>query len=439
MPGEQESQQRKLARRKMQEAKQLFEGRHPERGVEAMREVLELDPELIEARRWLAEYYRRTGQDRLALSQYEEMLRLEPDNAELWDELRSIDPATADRLQRLQHVAPDPFVAQRAQVDMSDLEDFEDEDEEFGDEDEVGPAPFRGATAVDDVVLGDEEETIEAAGPTHEVLPWEHEQEVEYREALDNIPAFADVLDGLMLFWQDPQGWSHLVGEARAGSDAGWPQIDSLAPLAAGSLKVPPPSILVFPGRMRLPLALPLQNPTLVVGESYRMALTDQETLFLLGFGLHGFRSENAECFWAAEHVIGREAAVGDLRRRVTESAGDFTVGWEQSLPRAEIGRLAKIAHAWEQRAVLSADRAGLLACRAPDAACRTIAAMTCKAGDEGTASADDLLAQFEDTPPGELAAIGLAHDPWTDPQYAAYRIQMLRWWATTDGYKQLG
>ena len=39
---------------------------------------------------------------------------------------------------------------------------------------------------------------------------------------------------------------------------------------------------------------------------------------------------------------------------------------------------------------------------------------------------------------PNELAAIPITHDPWTDPRYAAYRIQMLRWWATTDEYNKL-
>ena len=45
---------------------------------------------------------------------------------------------------------------------------------------------------------------------------------------------------------------------------------------------------------------------------------------------------------------------------------------------------------------------------------------------------------RFKDVPAGQLAAIGLSHSPWTDRQYAAYRIQMLRWWATTDDYKRL-
>ncbi|MEA3399998.1 MAG: hypothetical protein U9R79_02020 [Armatimonadota bacterium] len=437
MAEEQESPQRKAARMKMREARQLFEGRHPERGVEAMREVLELDPEFIEPRRWLARYYLQADEKHRAIAQYEEMLRVEPDNEELWEELREIDPATAQRLERLQHIAPDPFVAQRADADLSDLDDFEDEDEE---EEEAVGAPFQAsASGGDEILAGDEEEEeyIEAAEGT-EPLPWDHEQDAEYRDQLNNIPAFVDVLDGFTLFWQDPLGWSHLVGQCSAPEDARWRELENMLPTAAGSLHVVPPSVLVLYQHTRMPLALPMKNATVVMGEPYRMAFTGQELLFALGLALHGLLNENAEYWWAAEHIIDRDVEDCDIRRMVVEGAADFTVGWDEGLPREEIVRLMRLAHAWEMRAVLSADRAGLLASGDVNCACRTIAAMVSPPGEAGMVSVDEFLSQFKGTPAGELAAIGVKQDPWTDPRYAAYRIQMLQWWATTDEYKDL-
>ncbi|MGC9320205.1 MAG: hypothetical protein ACP5KN_19385, partial [Armatimonadota bacterium] len=376
-----------------------------------------------------------------AVAQYEEILRIDPDDEEVWEELRKIDPATAQRLERLQHIAPDPFVAQRADADLSDLDDFENEGEEEDEEEqeEAVGAPFRGGAAAGDVIADDEdeEEYIEAAEGT-EPLPWDHEQDPQYRDQLDNIAAFADVLDGFQLFWQDPLGWSRVVGQCSAPEDARWQELETMLPTAAGSLHVSPPSILVLYQHTRMPLALPMKNRTVVIGEPYRMALTGQELLFALGLALHGLLNENAEYWWAVEHIIDRDVEDCDIRRLVVEGASDFTVGWDEGLTREEITRLTKLGHAWEMRAVLSADRAGLLASGDVNSACRTIAAMVSPEGEAGMVSVEEFLGQFKGTPVGELAAIGLGHDPWSDPQYAAYRIKMLQWWATTDEYKNL-
>lgn len=437
MAEEQESQQRSIARRKMREAIDLFEGRHPEQGVEAMREVVEIDPEFIAPRKWLADYYVAADEKHRAISQYEDMLRIEPENDELWEELRSIDPTVADRLRRLSDLPPDPFVAQRADADLDDLDDFEAEDEEEEEEAEAVAAPF-AATAADDIVADGDEEFVEEAASDYEPLAWEHEQEAEYREQLDRIPGFVDVWDGLALFWADPQGWSRLLGQCSAPEDAHWPELDNLVTTAAGSLHGPPPDALVLYQHTRMPLALPMRNSTLVVGEPYRTALSHQELLFFLGAGVHGLMNENAQYTWACEHIIGREPDDCELRLNISKAAEDFTVGWDDSVPRDEVGRLARICHAWEQRAALSADRAGMLACGNIEAASRAIAAMCSEPGEASMVSTGDFLAQFEDVPAGELAAVGLAHDPWTDPQYAAYRIQMLQWWVTTDEYDSL-
>lgn len=425
--------QRKAARIKMKDAKRLFEGRHPEQGVEAMKEVLEIDPDFVEPRKWLADYYANTGQDRLAISQYEEMLRIEPDNEELWDGLRKIDPIAADKLRRLRNAPPDPFVAEGKGIDMSDLDDFEGEDDlvEEEEEDTVG-VPFAGASSDNELFLDDDEDVWD-----YEPLAWEHEQDAQFREQVEQNPAFQDVMDGCTLFWDDPQGWSHLLGESRAPSDAGWDMIDELGPAAAADLHAKIPTILVSPEHARMPIPLPLKNPTLVISEKQRFALGNQELLFALGQGIHGLLNNNAETVWACQVMAERELD-SELRMRVLRNASEFTVGWDQSMPREEVARIRKLAHAWELRAVLSADRAGLIACGNAESSLRAIAALVADEGDGMSATPEDMLEEFSDVPPGELAAIPLARDPWTDRQYAAYRIQMLRWWATTDDFKKV-
>lgn len=432
-----ESKEHKQARRKMSEARKLFE-KKPEAGVEEMRNLLEMYPDFMEARQWLADHYEETEQTRRAVSQYEEMLRLEPESEELWEGLRRIDPARANQLERFRHVAPDPFVSGDTKTDTSDLDDFDD----FDDEDEIEAsepverdraAPFQGDTADDDIFLEDDDEDY-----GYETPAWAHEQDPEYRDQLDANRGFADAFDGFRLFWGDPQGWSTLLGECRAPEDADWGELEDLTPAAAGSLHAAPPTVLVFPDHTRIPLPLPLTNPTLVLGETLRMALNDQETIFVLGFGINGLVSENAEYMWVAQHVAERQVEDCELRMRVLHTGADFALGWDEGMPREESTRVAKLCHAWELRAVLSADRAGLVACGSVDAACRAIAALAGDPGEASIISVDDFMEQFKDVPAGELAAIALTHDPWTDPQYAAYRIQMLRWWANTDEYAAL-
>ncbi len=436
MAEEQESAQRKAARIKMREALEQFERRHDERAVEMMQEALEIDPDFIEPRKWLADYYASTGEHRLAVSQYETMLRVEPDNEELWEGLRAIDPGAADRLYRLHHVAPDPFVAQRSSADLDDLDDFEEDEEEFVDEEREVAAPFRGHAASDDIFL--DEDAIDAAESTVESLPWDYEQDAEMRERLDQNSVFLDVLDGFELFWQDSATWRRLLMRAIPAYDAGWQELDALMGTASAMLKAPMPLALVVEEHTCCPLVLPLQEDTLVIGKPYQEVLSQQEMLFVLGMSLHLLLKDNAKYAWVADHVIEREKTLTGLHADVVKAAHDFTVGWDQDVPREEVVRLAKLAHAWEQRLVLSADRAGLLCCEDPEAAGHAIMVSVGDPRRDAARSVESFLAEFKDIPPAQLAAIGLSRDPWTDPQYAAYRIQMLRWWATTDEYKQL-
>ncbi len=208
MAEDQESQEEKLARRQMAEALELFE-KKPDQGIEAMRNLLEVYPDFMEARQWLADYYEEADETRLAVSQYEQMLRIEPENDEVWEGLERVDPPTAKRLRRFRNVAPDPFLSGSEAEGAADLDDFENEDEEFQQAAEEPSGQFSGAETSDDIFLEDEGDDYD-----YEPLAWAHEEDPEYRDQLDKNSAFVDVLDGFMLFWDDPQGWSHLLGQA---------------------------------------------------------------------------------------------------------------------------------------------------------------------------------------------------------------------------------
>lgn len=428
----QESAQRKAARIKMREALEQYEHRRVDRAVELMEEALELDPSFPEPRKWLGDYYESVGEHHLAISHYEKLVALDPDNEELWEAFRKIDPGAADRLYRLQHVAPDPFVARA--VDTSDLDDFEAEEPETETPEPAAPAATRPPSS--DILLDEDEEEIEAAAA--ESLPWDHEQDAEMRERLAQIPAFNDVLDGFNLLWDDAATWRRLLRDAIPVFDAGWRELDGIIATAAGVLGAPVPITLTIEGHSACPLALPLHEPTLVIGMHLREALSPNELLFAVGWHLHLFLNRNAEFMWAADHITERDRERIGLHEEILAAAADFTVGWDEGLPREEVERISKLCHAWEQRAVLSADRAGLLCCEDPEAACRSIAVCVGDPLRDRTLSADDFLKEFKDVPPAKLAAISVKHDPWTDRQYAAYRILMLRWWATTDDHKRL-
>jgi len=120
-------------------------------------------------------------------------------------------------------------------------------------------------------------------------------------------------------------------------------------------------------------------------------------------------------------------------RELLAEATADIAPGLEPQARR----RLRAIGHAWQQRVELSADRAGLLACGDIEASCDAIARGTAASVQEAAdRTADRLVAQHEGQNAAQLAAIPVDEDPAISAEYAVYRIQMLRWWARSDGYQ---
>jgi len=430
------SPERKQAHFKMREALQLAKGRRPQRAVEAMSEAISLDPTYLEPRQWLANHYRQDGKLRLAVEQYEEMLRLQPDNEQLWAALKELDPATEQRLRRLHDVASDPFFAQRAAADTSEFDDLGQEENQQFIEAEPEGAPFLGGRgALDADLLADDDAAAEAY---LEPLPWEHEQDREYRDRLDASDAFYQVLYGFAMLWDDEGAWEYALADCDEPDTVGWPELTQLTQRAAEALEAESPRVLAYAEPLRVPLAAPLAMGTVIIGGDSRDRFCEPELLFWLGSACHDLVGGAAEYRWACEEILQRQAPRVHLHSWVSDAVKEHIAGWDRDLSDQELTGLKRLAHAWEQRAVLSADRGGLLATGNVAAACRAIAAAATDPQQDATITVQQFLNRFARIEVAKLAAIGTDRDPWLDAQYAAYRIRMLHWWSTTEDYKEL-
>jgi len=437
MGEEQISPERKQAQLKMREALQIAKGRKADRAVEVVKEVMQLDPTWVEPRQWLAEHYARSGQQRLAVEMLEELLRLEPENDRLWKALEELDSAAAERLRRLHDVAPDPFVAQRAATAAvaSDFDELGGQDEGFVDTaPAAGGAPFAAGHPPDTDLLVEEEAEEYYAEP----LPWEHDQDREYRDKLEASDAFIRLLDGFAALWDDEGAWQDLLEGCQEPVEAGVEELIELNERAAVALEAEPPRVLVSEAAARLPLVLPLAESTVIVGADARETFTNREMVFWLAWACHNLLSGAGEYAWACEAMLAHETPTSDLEVRVNETAAGRIEAWNEGLSQEDLTELAKLCQAWEQRAVLSADRAGLLAVEEEVIARRAMAGAAADRKAAPDITATEFLGHFRSLETRELARISLKQNPWTDPQYAAYRSHVIRWWATTDDYRKL-
>jgi len=429
MSDEQMSTERKLATMKMHEALKLAEGKHAERGVEMMLDVLEMDPKFVEPRKWLAEYYLVNDKTHMAVSQYEEILRYDPENNEIRDKLREVDPATAERLERLQNVAPDPFVAARAQSSSSgELDDFEDDD--YADDDDNEGLIIETHVAGADLFADDE--TCEEV--YYDPLPWEHEQEREYRDRLDESDAFIGLLNGYADLWYDAAAWDRMLADCHEADEA----VAAANDRACAALGAETTRVLLVDEWLRIPLTAPLPTPTVIISSRAPEVMTEHELVFWLAWASHTLLGGAAEYAWPCEAPLPHSAKISAMGTSFGVAAQPHIEGWDEGLSEEELGELARNCQAWEMRAVMSADRAGLLAVGEEAVAARAIAAGSVDPKHSAAVTSTQFLGIFRAKEVKELARIGMKSNPWFDQQYAAYRSHFLRWWATTDEFKQL-
>jgi Zn-dependent protease with chaperone function len=178
----------------------------------------------------------------------------------------------------------------------------------------------------------------------------------------------------------------------------------------------------------------------IVINTCLMRVLQGAQLSFALGRALSQILSGHVPYFHVAIMAADRPARLlGLCEEAAREYVWDMAGAWFDGHPKPERERAAALAHAWQLRAELSADRAGLLVCGNVEAACDAVAKMaehTSQQAERVTWRTFRDKYKAEDV--GKLAAIPVKEDPRYNEGYAYYRIQTLRWWATTDEYRQL-
>jgi len=489
------SQQRKSAEFKWHQAQQEAHKGHVDKAADLARIALEEDPGFHDVRLWLARLYLDHGEARKASAQLEEIIHADRENQEAWALMRKADPGTATRLERVQSIAPDPFVAKRTAPLTDDLADDDYLDDDYVDEppsagigrdpfvhtdftddiideepDDEQPAPvdqppagtigkdpfIKGGPTTDAIVSDDEvEKRPTAATPTATVAPatqprkapeprgghpWEFEQDRQFLAKWEAEPMVARMTAMVHELWTDMDAWDSVLALCAHSDRRLHATLFEAATLAATRLGVKPPDLYTVPERCMHPVIIKDNDPILAVPTGVIRAMTEEEMLFQIGREIGHIHTGYLAQMQIVKIICNRKARlVGDLASTLRDFISDHLKGWELDVKRDELDRLKKLGHAWQQRAELSADRAGLVCCRDIDVACAALAKTTAKSIDDAAKlTAEAFLAEFEGRDVGELAAIPVPESPSRNPQYAAYRIHMLRWWATTPTFQKL-
>lgn len=447
------SPQRKVAMFKFHQAEQEMSRGHVDRGLQLAREAIREDPTYLDAHLWLAQRFVAMDEPRKASHELETVLHADPKNEVAWQLMEQVDPASANRLRRLQSIAPDPFVVQnRAPLteDVAEIEDYVDDDEpvDFGGD---GGDPFL-AGDVDESVIGtwgdDEEEegdyeeegegdeVAESTGAGANSAPhfWEYEQDRQFLAKWEAEPVIAEAVVKIQELWKDIEAWDYVLNLCAHANPSLHEKIFQAAKKASERLGVEMPELFVFPERCMHPVLIKDQPPLLAVPTGVLRAMTPDEALFQIGREIGHLNTGYLAQMQMVKIVTNRKAQlVGDLASTLRDFLGGTVKYWDAQLSRDEIDRLKKLGHAWQQRCELTADRAGLVCCGDVVVACTAIAKTTAKSIDEAsTMTVGAFLKQFEHEDVGKLAAIPVEESPSRNPRYAAYRIHMLKWWATT-------
>jgi len=175
------SPQHEQARQRFEQAQHELQRGHLDRAAELAEEALEYDDGFQQVRLWLVELRLRHDQPQRASRLLQDVLYADRQNEAAWQRLREIDPPAAARLERLAHIAPDPFVAQRTSSA------FSEELDGMG-EDALPEEPKAPADDQEDV-RSKELEDFDAASPPPAAAPpqreergsapWEYEQDRE--------------------------------------------------------------------------------------------------------------------------------------------------------------------------------------------------------------------------------------------------------------------
>lgn len=453
MTTEDVSPERTRAYYKFREAEQQAAKHHYDQALGLAHDALEMDPTFIEVRHWIAELHVQQEQPRKASLVYQEIIHQDRDDEQAWAALRRVEPAAAERLERLHDIAPDPFVAQRNSAVADDLEDLS----AFG-EAAVAAAPAEELFHAQNVGLDDMSEVAETGGVRAEleaevgsivgVQPavaappaaaagppdWLYEEDLQYRDKLARHPIYARLLPGIIEFWKDDAEWDAAISGSVHLDKQRHPEIVAVCREVEQRFGAPAWVLYVCPERRMVSTITRGDPPTLSLTTGCLNHLSHPEQVFLVGrFTAMAMAGHVAFLQMVMMTLERTSRSTTDVETDMLELLKQHHGGWDAGVHREDRMKLGQLCHAWQQRAELSADRGGLLCCRDLDVACNAIAKLV--AADNNAAdkaSAQALAEKFKGQEVGALAAIPPKEDPSRNEGYGLYRIKMLRWWAKT-------
>lgn len=426
MANDEMSAEREEAQQKFAQAQEAYSRRHLQQAVQLAQEALRIDDRYHEVRCWLAQRYVETGEPHKASREYQTALRADPDNQEAWEGLERVDPASAARLKRLSQIRPDPFVAERQRTGDADF---------LASLDEIGGTEVASEEMVARAEVG---EVFEDTGP--EPPAWEFEQDGEYLARWRSEPLVEAMVATVHELWTEFDAFESVLALCAHTPERLQPELFAAAHRAAQRLEVKAPDLYTLPERSMQLVLIKDQPATLAVPTRAMRAADELEMTFLIGRELSCLRSGYLAALQVVEVITERKPRqINDCTDSLRKSLAEQFEPWEAKLDGEGRSRLKKLGHAWQQRAELSADRAGLLCCSDIQAAATAVARMSTPDIDRAERmTLEQFLNQFAGQDPGQLAAIPVAEAPRRSTAYGAYRIQMLRWWATTPEYAEL-
>lgn len=461
------SPERTRAYYQLREAEQHAARGRLKEAIEKARDALQEDPTYTEARHWIAQQYEKAGDVHRAVTEYQDILHADRDDAEAWARLRALDPQAADRLERLHNIAPDPFVAQRSTAELGDdLDDLAGLSDEFPAEQAEEPffpthepgveaadsleeisgtdavqalvgdeKPAAAPVAADDMEEAATAELAPAAGPP----AWLYEEDLQYREIMARDEFVAGVMQDVVEFWADNDTWDTAISGLAHLDKNRHQSVCSAFAQASATMGTPTWELYFSPERRVVPTILRGDPACAAVTTGIMNSFKPPELLFVAGRLTAHLAAGHVPYLQIAMLVLDRTPrTITDVETDMMELLRTKHSGI-LALHRDERQKLGAICHAWQLRAELSADRGGLICCRDLDAACNAIAKGTCP--DARTAEMttyQSLREKLKGQDLNQLMAIGPKEDPLRSEGYGIYRIRMLRWWAGTDQGKQL-
>lgn len=414
---------------KFAQAQEAYGKRHLAQALQLAQEALDIDNRYKEVHHWLAERYLEIDEPKKASREYQDLLRVDHDDQKAWEGLQQVDPVSAERMKRLSTIGPDPFVSPRRRA--GDTEQFKSLDslEAEGEQLATGEETSGDVNEMGQVTEAAAEAELGVAPP-----PWEFEQDRQYLQRWIAEPTVAMMISTIRQLWAEPEVFEATLTMCAHATERLHAQIFAAAGRAGQCLGVELPDLYILPERTMHSILVKDKPAILAVATRLLRVMDEPQLAFVMGRELGYLRSGYLAALQAVEIITGRKPRMpGDCADTLRETLIGQLGPWEADLDIQAHSRLQKLGHAWQQRAELSADRAGLLCCPDVQTAATAIAKTTADDADQAErVTLEQFLGQFEGQQPQQLAAIPVAEAPRKSPAYGAYRIQMLQWWATT-------